>query len=130
MIARTSSINLVNVPNIIKVRSAAGKLSVPLKPIFSMYAQFKHITGVPQKGEGSGVSVSKLMILDNLIDQLVAVKGKNNVQHAVEMVKMSPDKVDDYIENFYSDLHKHITGASPYAGILVNERGLLLDLVA
>jgi hypothetical protein len=56
--------------------SGGGKLFVPVRPNEVIHTQFDHVAGVPAAPKGEGVSVSKIKILDTLIDQLIAVKNQ------------------------------------------------------
>lgn len=123
-----SSVNPVIIPNIVRVRASQGKLSAPVKPMFTMYAQFKHISGVAQ--EDSGVPVYKLMILDNLIDQFVAVKGKHTFDTSEDFQKLSLQTVDAHIETYFNDLHQRLSNGNPYGHVFVPENGVVLDMVA
>jgi hypothetical protein len=55
---------------------ATGKLYVPVNPGAVIYAQFDHISGVAANSGQYGVSISKLQILNSLIDGLSALKNK------------------------------------------------------
>ena len=123
-----SSVNPVIIPNIMKVRTMQGKLSVPVKPMFTMFAQFKHISGVPKKD--SSVPVYKLMILDNLIDQFVTVRGRGALESTRELQQLSPQTVDAQINTFFNDLHQRISAESPYGRIFAPEKGTVLNMVA
>jgi hypothetical protein len=76
----TTTINSLNAysysPLLEGTPGAGQKLFVPVQPSMVIHAQFDHVVGIPAaKGQG-GVSLSKVHILNTLIDQLITVKGK------------------------------------------------------
>jgi hypothetical protein len=48
----------------------AGKLYVPVSPSQVVHAQFDHVAGIPASN-GEGVSISRIQILNTLLDQMV-----------------------------------------------------------
>ena len=56
------------------VSSAAGKLYVPVAPALVGYSQFKHVAGVAAGKGQSGVNISKISILNALIERLAGIK--------------------------------------------------------
>jgi hypothetical protein len=55
--------------------SRLGKTAVPVKPLQSVYARFKHLVGVPAYGTSGHVPFSKLRNLDNLIDRFMQMQS-------------------------------------------------------
>ena len=84
--------------------SRHGRASFPVKPNYSVYAQFKHINGVPSRDSGSQVSINKLRMLDNLIERLARLKNKNNTSRTAETVTLNTDNIDPVIENLKKEL--------------------------
>ena len=58
--------------------SAGSRSFLPVPPSQYIYAQFEHVSGVPSN-EG-GISVSKLQILDSLIDNIMKKKSTEKTQ--------------------------------------------------
>jgi hypothetical protein len=54
--------------------SQGGKASLPVAPSAYIYSQFKHVSGTPAPEGVRGVNISKLKIIDTLIDQLTKMK--------------------------------------------------------
>ena len=50
--------------------SAGRKLSLPVDPASLIYSHFKNVAGVPAPEGSGGVTISKLNILDVLIEQM------------------------------------------------------------
>ena len=58
------------------VSSGHGKLYVPVAQSNVIYAHFDHVTGVAAKPNQSGVSISKIQILNSLLNQLISMKNQ------------------------------------------------------
>ena len=54
----------------------SGKMSLPVSPGLVIYSHFRHVSGTPAPEGTQGVSISKLKILDTLIDQLSKMKNQ------------------------------------------------------
>jgi len=65
-------------PSIGYAISAAGngRMSLPVSPSQLIYSHFKHVSGTPAPEGTSGVNISKLKILDTLIEQLSRMKNQ------------------------------------------------------
>ncbi|MBN1411522.1 MAG: hypothetical protein JW969_11810 [Spirochaetales bacterium] len=129
MVEGISSINSrpVFIPNMLKAQGPGNKLSVPVRPLVSMYARFKHIVGVPSDNIQSNVPVSKLRILDTLIEKLVANKGSS----AVEAVKITDENIDSMIEQAKTELGKEfIRAATLYKTNISAEKGTFINTFA
>jgi hypothetical protein len=51
-----------------------GRMSLPVSPSAYIYSHFKHVSGVPAPEGTQGVNISRLKILDTLIEQLARMK--------------------------------------------------------
>jgi hypothetical protein len=51
-----------------------GKIALPVEPASLLYSHFKYISGVPAPEGSQGLTISKLNILDVLIDQMNQIK--------------------------------------------------------
>jgi hypothetical protein len=54
----------------------SGKMSLPVAPSQVIYSHFKHVSGVPAPEGTTGVNISRLKILNTLIEQLSNMKGR------------------------------------------------------
>lgn len=121
--ANSISLNAYSYNNV--VSGAGGKLYVPVKPSSVVYAQFDHISGFAAKSNQNGVSVSKIQILNSLINQLVSMKNTPKVQPDITM---TGDQMDAMIENYQGQIHATMqmaqatgygmAGVTPQAGTL------------
>jgi hypothetical protein len=106
--------------------AGANKLVVPVNPSAVVYAQFDHISGVAARQGQQGVSVSKIRILNTLIDQLVLMKRDKSIQQAPQAI--SEAAVDARIQNYQKEIHALmklaqsnpyiLPGAAPASGAL------------
>ncbi|MCL2765069.1 MAG: hypothetical protein FWD40_07315 [Treponema sp.] len=56
--------------------SRDGRMSLPVSPGLVIYSHFKHVSGTPAPEGTQGVNISKLKILDTMIEQLAKMKGQ------------------------------------------------------
>ena len=104
---------------------ASGKLFVPVSPSAVIYAQFNHISGVAAPKGQNGVSISKIQILNSLIENLSKIKGAQNSK--TKSVKLTEGQVDVLIEKYQKEIARSVqasqaqfmlNGAKPEAGAL------------
>jgi len=56
--------------------AADGRMSLPVSPSQVIYSHFKHVSGTPAPEGTNGVNITKLKILDTLIEQLSKMKSQ------------------------------------------------------
>lgn len=109
--------------------SSAGKLSVPVNPSAVIYAQFDYVSGVAASAGQSGVSVTKIQILNSLINNLTALR--NESKDDVPMyTETGNENTDALIDKLHSELKKAmskepeatfmLSGAQPMNGDVLN----------
>ena len=54
--------------------SQGGRASLPVSQSAYIYSHFKHVSGIPAPDGVEGVSISRLKILDTLIEQIAKMK--------------------------------------------------------
>lgn len=104
--------------------SGHGKLYVPVAQQNVIYAHFDHVTGVAAKPNQQGVSISKIQILNSLLNQLISMKNQPKVNVAPE--NMDDSQLDALIQSTQSKIQTNIqvaqatgyglAGAAPEAG--------------
>lgn len=100
--------------------AAAGKMYVPVSKSALLYSHFDHVSGVAAGNGQSGVSISKLRILNSLIERVSAIKN----EPAKTLKEVSPDQADALIQNYQKQLRQALqtpyilNGAQPQAGDL------------
>lgn len=102
-------------PNYSAISShSAGKIYVPVNASNLIYSNFNHISGYKAKHGENGVSISKIQILNTLIDHLSSIKGGSQKS----IVKgTTPEQIDSMIDNFQTQIRQAVKQAeiSPYA---------------
>ena len=103
------------------IDSAAGKLYVPVSRSALLYSHFDHVSGVAAGNGQQGVSISKIRILNSLIDRMSAIKN----QPKESISDISDDKAQALIEQYQKQLKQTVAqqsfilaGAKPMAGEL------------
>jgi hypothetical protein len=108
--------------------SGGGKLFVPVNPSMVIYSQFDHVAGVAARQGQNGVSVSKIKILNTLIEQLVSMRNNRSIKEAP--APESDEDIDALIKNYQSEIQaltKQPQG-NPYS--LSPESGMLFSISA
>ncbi len=104
---------------------ASGKLFVPVQPSAVIYAQFNHISGIAAPKGQSGVSISKIQILNSLIENLSKIRGAENSPK--KNVRLTDGQVDALIKNYQKQIAQAVqasqaqfmlNGAKPEMGAL------------
>ena len=100
---------------------AAGKLYVPVSKSALLYSHFGHVSGVAARSGQEGVSISKIRILNSLIDRLSAIKN----QPKESITDISDDQAQVLIEQYQKQIQQTVAqkpyvlaGAQPQAGAL------------
>jgi len=114
--------------DLLRARYSADRLSLPLEQ--NLFMRFKHVTGIPSPN-GEGFSVSKLQLLDTLIEALKRLQGKG-VQ-VPPTSNASPEQVDSLIEFFSKEVHHKVlqvaqTPFAPALGAGESSLGMLVNL--
>ena len=89
---------------------ASGKLYVPVNPANVIYAQFDHISGVAAKKGQHGVSITKIQILNTLIENLAKIKTQSSSSEYQQM-HLSDEQVDVLIKNYQQHIKQAVTQA-------------------
>ncbi len=94
----------------------SGKIYVQVEPNQVVYSQFEHVSGYAStKNSDSGVSVSKINILNTLIDQLVKIQ--NNTTKPKLPTDLTDSQVDAIIKDYQDKIQNAINTAktNPFA---------------
>lgn len=130
MISGISSMNAYSYSHALPNHGASGKIYVPVQPGLVKYSQFKHISGIPAGKGQHGVTISKVQILNHLIDQLVSMK-KMPQNNLAENITLSDSQVDNLIKDYQSKIQTTVETAklNPYAiGGTAPQSGVLFDI--
>ncbi|MDR0710073.1 MAG: hypothetical protein LBF77_08410 [Spirochaetaceae bacterium] len=110
--------------------SAGGKMSLPVAPSAYIYSHFRHVSGVPAPEGTRGVAISKLKILDVLIEQLARIKKSPDAGLTADAP--SDEQIDALIEQYESQIRaaQAANAAMPYKPAISSFSGAVLNLVA
>ena len=103
------------------IAAAAGKMYVPVSKSALLYSHFDHVSGVAAGNGQNGVSISKLRILNSLIERVSAIKNEPVKQFGENI---STEHADQHIQNYQKQLQSALqtpyilSGAQPMAGDL------------
>ncbi len=87
------------------VASSSGKLYVPVSRSTVMYSHFDHVSGFVAKNGQHGVSISKIQILNTLIDHLSSIKS-GKIPSAAK--NATPEQIDSLIDNYQTQIKQAI----------------------
>jgi hypothetical protein len=101
-----------------------GRMSVPVVPSQMIYAHFKHVSGTPAPEGTTGANVSKLKILNTLIDQQQKMKKQPEVDFSM-LSENDENRISMMIEQYQQKIKavqstSFYTPAPPPAGLLFN----------
>jgi len=103
--------------------SMGGKTSLPVSPGMLIYSHFKHVSGIPAPEGTKGVNISKLKILDTLIEQLS--KMKSQPAHELNLSESDEKRINALIDQYQKQIKTAqaatiYTPAAPATGALFN----------
>jgi hypothetical protein len=109
--------------------SRGGRMSLPVTPSNYIYSHFKHVSGTPAPEGVRGVTISKLKILDVLIEQLTQIKKQPEIKPELSP---SDDRIDALIEQYRSQIRQTqaANAAMPYSPRVTVPSGAVFNLVA
>jgi hypothetical protein len=120
-----------------------GKIRVPVKPLYSIYAHFKHITGFPSWQESEQVPFNKLRLLDNQIDRAARVRSNQkaafgDIEAADSSEMRDPSRIDKELlrQNLQrgpilrQNLQNTPAPVKPFVANLLPAAGTLVNIVA
>jgi hypothetical protein len=98
-----------------------------------IYSHFRHVSGVPAPEGAQGVSISKLKILDALIERLSQFKKQGSV-NPVETENISDERIDALIDQYEQQIRasqaQAAGAAMPYNPSPQASTGAVFNLVA
>ena len=104
-----------------------GRMSLPVSPSVYIYSHFKHVTGVPAPEGTQGVNISRLKILDTLIEQLAKMK-KQPSPYFGESGDDAEKRINVLIEQYQKQIQA-ASAATPYVSA-VPAAGALFSISA
>ena len=122
MVSNIRNLNPYSYP--VSANGLSGKPFVPVNPTSVIYAQFDHISGIAARNGQHGVSLSKIQILNTLIENLSRIKSSPDTQ---KVLQVSEEQADALIKNYQQQIEQTVrtsqaafalNGARPSAGAL------------
>ncbi|MDR3114178.1 MAG: hypothetical protein LBU25_01500 [Treponema sp.] len=110
-------------------KSRDEKMFLPVAPVQYIYAQFKHVSGVQAPEGVKGIPITKLKILDCLIEQLSERKHRKEPLPDLR----SDEHIDALIEQYERQLYQSRRAGMvplPYRQVPVVPGGMIVELVA
>jgi hypothetical protein len=101
-----------------------GRMSLPVAPGQVIYSYFKHVSGTPAPEGTTGVNISKLKILNTLIDQLERIKSQPMADLGT-LDENNEQRINALIEQYHQQIKATqnislYTPAAPGTGLLFN----------
>jgi hypothetical protein len=105
-------------------------MSLPVSPSSYIYSHFEHVSGVPAPEGSQGVTITKLKILDVLIDQLSQIK-KQTVPDS-SGITPSDERIDALISQYEGQIKtaRAANSVMPYIPAPPALSGALFSLTA
>lgn len=97
-------------PNYANISSAGigSKLYVPVTPSKLIYSNFDHVSGFAAKNGQNGVSISKIQILNTLIEHLISIKSGKQIS---ALKNANPEQIDSLIDNYQTQIKQAVQAA-------------------
>jgi hypothetical protein len=104
-------------------------MSLPVSPASYIYSHFRHVSGTPAPEGTRGVAITKLKILDVLIEQLAQIKKKPET--SLESAP-SDEQIDALIKNYEGQIKaaRAANTVMPYIPAPAAPAGVLFSLSA
>ncbi len=97
------------------------RMSVPVKPSQTVFAQYRNISGVPASSGQGTVPLTRVQLLNSLINNLQKIK--HNPDYNIESANTSPERADALIKQYASELHQAMTSTPAAFGTSVGSSG-------
>lgn len=106
------------------------RVCVPVQPSQTVFAQYRHITGTPAGSNQNTVPLSKVRLLNSLIDNLQKMNKDTSLHQA--SAESSPARTDALIRQYAGELHKAVTAAPQPFGTMggVSGSGMVYQVSA
>ncbi len=119
----------VNVARISSISESSGRVSLPVARSQTPYAQFKYVQGIPSASSNKAVPISRLRMLNSLINSLVNLQ--NQVPRDYSRAMTSDSGIEALIDRYSDQLYSALQTATPYSvGAIPYTSGSLLDIQA
>lgn len=118
----------ISFSKIVNFQGNSGKLAFPVLKNQTLYANFKHVKGVPASENSAGVPLSKLQVINALVDRILSLKNKSVVEASdIKAAENDPKEMERVVNQLKNELHQlavseksSFGGDSSYSNVLVD----------
>ncbi len=131
MVYGSSAISNMNAASFAMNGYGGGRLALPVSRSSYIYSHFEHVSGVPAPEGTRGVAISKLKILDVLIDQLSQIKSKREPSIGASG-ELTDERIDVLIDKYEQEIRgaRAANSIMPYLPKPSAPLGAVFNLVA
>lgn len=105
-------------------RDASSRIGVPVAPSQYLYSNFRNVHGVPASEGSRGVSISRLKIIDSIIEVL----KQRGIKPAVESPGTEDNPANEYlIKELTEQMNRMQSAPTPYMA-LPQAKGMAFDI--
>ena len=101
---------------IARFTKSGHRVSVPVRPSQTVFAQFRHISGIPAASGQNTVPLSRVQLLNSLIDNLQRITQDSSYNAGT--INASPERTDALIKQYAAELHQAIKARPEAFGTL------------
>jgi hypothetical protein len=130
MVTAATQPHIFEITGLVAREHSHGKIALPVDRAVLLYSRYEHVRGTFPVGDSEGVPLSKLRALDNLIERLLRLQGRQPIVRNTR--DLTKGEVDDLIAVYRKDLHRTATAPTKAAsaGSPTNDVALTLNIVA
>ena len=123
-----NGIQNISVPVISQIVPQGTKMSLPVNPASLVYSHFEHVSGIPASKGDEGISISKLNLLDVLINKVNEIKTTNYLPNTASAI--SENSFEGIVENFNNQIRlaKDYSASLPYTEPQDIPQGVLFNM--
>lgn len=110
--------------------AVSAKVYVPVSKSALLYSHFDHVSGIAAGKGQNGISISRIRILNSLIDHLSSIKSEIK---PAQLTNQSPEQIESLIKNYQEQIKQTVKAAETQPYILAGNRpeaGILFSLDA
>ncbi|MDR1177236.1 MAG: hypothetical protein LBK64_00260 [Spirochaetaceae bacterium] len=86
--------------------AAGGRMSLPVAPSSYIYSQFEHVSGIPAPEGVRGITISRLKVLNTLIEQLQQIKKNPLPVPQNQGENPGDERIDALIEQYENQIRQ------------------------
>ncbi len=99
------------VSSLLSLRSAGRRVSVPVRPSHIVFAQYRHVSGIPASGGQKGVPLSRLQIIDSVLSNFQRVTSSQETGSQAIRLHQAVNSSPQYFSSL---------GSASSAGMILN----------